>query len=145
MTFGDPTAFLAKARERRKVMMRSTCRITRPAGERTWDPDSGTYTPPGYDVIYEGPCHLMSRVTNAISEPYQQLASAEVAAETTPIAIPWDAPRVDNGDTMEILTSDDQWMVDAGPRPIGWVRYADSRTHRIVFILLQDRPAVNDA
>lgn len=143
--FARPTEFLAIARERRRVMMRSTCRITRPSRERVFDPATGEYDTPDHTVVYEGPCHLISRVTNAIAQSYHDFGGGEVANETAAIALPWDAPMVDNSDSFEMLASDDQWIVDRGPRPVGWVRYADSRTMRILFILVQDRPGVNDA
>lgn len=143
--FVRPTEFLAIARERRQLLMRSRCEVRRPNAERAWDPDTGTYSDPGYTVVYAGPCHVLSRISNGIKQSYEEHVSAEYSVETYPIALPWDAPMVDNGDSMQITESDDQWIIDRGPRPIGWVRYADSRTHRVVYLLIEDRPRVNDA
>lgn len=144
MTFGDPTAFLAKARERRKVMFRSRCEIRRPNAEREFDPATGTYNDPGHTVIYAGVCQLKPR-SSVTPTSIEHPGSGEVAAGGYLLALPWDAPDIDPSDHVVITESDDQAAVGRGPWAVGWQEYGDSRTHRAVALLAQDRPAVNDA
>lgn len=140
----DPTGFLAVARERRKIMMRSTCRITRPSGERAFDPDTGTYGTRGETVIYTGPCQVKVKSTASPAQ-LDRLGSSEVATEAYEVILPHDVPRVDMADTVEVTASDDAWLVGR-PLRVAWVELSvDSRTARRVLVYDQDRPAVNDA
>jgi len=144
MTFVDPGGFLAVARAKRLHMMRSRCEVRRPDGERVFDPGTGTYADPGHTVVYAGPCHLKPRSSMSPTK-VEHAAAAEHAVGGYLLALPWDAPSVDPGDHVVITESDDQAAVDRGPWAVGWQEYGDSRTHRAVALLAQDRPAVNDA
>lgn len=145
MPFADPTRFLATARERRKIMMRSTCRITRPSGNRTFDPVTGQYADPGHTVIYTGPCQIKPRSSMSSPARAEINASAETGRGHYVLCLPWDAPVIDMADTVEVTGGDDAWAIDHGPMPVVVPEHGDSRTHREVLITAQDRPAVNDA
>lgn len=140
-----PTEFLAIARERRKLLMRSLCEIRRPNAERVFNPNTGTYNNPGYTVIYAGICQVRpkSAVTPAKLEP--DVGGAEVVSEAYGVMLPLECPRVLNGDGIVITESDDAWVVARGAMPVGWVQYNDNSTHRELVALAQDYPQVNDA
>lgn len=144
MSIADPGRFLAVARERRQLMMRSRCRITRPNTERTWDPTSGTYDTPETTVVYEGVCQLKARSSSTPAR-LETAASGELASGGYEVVLPYDVPQVEMTDTVTVIESDDGWIVERA-LPVAYVeRGADNRTHRSVVVLAQDRPQVNDA
>lgn len=143
MDFARPTEFLAIARERRKIMMRSRCEIRRPVAERAFDPETGTYPDPGHTVIYAGICSIRPKSTASPAKRESNIGEAEVVFETYEIDVPLDCPPVRTSDTALITESDDQWVVGVA-LPVGWVEYADNRTHRSMIVFSQDRTAVND-
>ena len=144
MDYADPTGFLAIARERRKIMMRSLCEIRRPDGERAWDPETGTYSDPGHTVAYAGICQFRTKSTASPAKRETNIGEAELVSEAYAVMIPYDAPVVYPSDHIVITESDDPWAVARGPFTVGWVEYADNRTHRQLIAFAQDRAQVND-
>lgn len=144
MEISDPTRFLAVARERRKIMMRSRCEIRRPQAEREWDPVTGTYSDPGTTLVYEGPCQLKPR--SALSPAQlRDLGGAEHADGGYVVQLPHEVPLIDMSDTVTVTASDDQWIVGRA-LPVSWVEVgAESKTCRTIVVAVQDRPGVNDA
>lgn len=49
---------LESMREASRSALPAVCRITRPSGPPVFDPDTGSYTDPEPDVVYEGPCRV---------------------------------------------------------------------------------------
>lgn len=143
MTFGNPAPFLATARARRVLIMRSTVRITRPTTTRAWDDVTGQYTEPSRTVVYEGPAQVKPRSISPAR--LDTIASAEVATGGYEVCLPYDAPRIDMADSVEVLASDDTWLVGRA-LPVAHVEVgAENRTHRSVVVYDHDYPAVNDA
>lgn len=133
-------SILRLGRRRRQALMRSTCRITRPAGDPAFDPGTGAYTPPADTTIYEGICQF--KPTFSPAEREGSSGEREAALNAYDLILPWDeanaSGRVEIEDVVEILTGDDGWA--AGKQfPVGWVEYSDTRTHRRVTIWAQDR------
>lgn len=134
---------LRRGRKRREELMRSTCRILRPAGEPVFDPATGAYTAPAETVIYEGICQL--KPTFSPAEQEGSSGDRAVALNSYDLVLPYtavtDGPAVQIEDVVEMLTGDDAWAI--GKRfPVGWVEHADTRTHRRVVIWAQDRTGV---
>jgi hypothetical protein len=124
--------------------MRSTCRIERPGGEPVWNPTTGTYTTPARTVIYEGPCQI--KPTFSPAERDGSSAERELVTQSYTLALPWAesnaADRVDVADKAIILSGDDTWAVGK-TFPVGWVEYADARTHRRLTVWAEDRGISN--
>lgn len=139
-------SILRLGRARRESLMQSTCRISRPAGEPVFDPDTGSYTAPGTTVIYEGKCQL--KPTFSPAEREGSSGQREVALNAYDLVLPWDAANlvgpVQIEDTAEILSGDDAWAIGK-QFPVGWVEQSDTRTHRRVTIWAQDRGGVTHA
>lgn len=143
MTFGNPAPFLATARARRVLLMRSTVRITRPDTTRAWDDVTGQYTEPSRTEVYEGPAQFKPRSVQPAG--LDVLASAETATGGYELCLPHDVPPIDVADAVEVLTSDDAWLI--GRRlPVATVEVgAENATHRSVVVHAYDHPAVPDA
>lgn len=141
MTAADPGRFLVRARKRREVMMRSTCRVLRPAGQPVFNPADGTYSDPGTTTVFEGKCHI--KPTFSPAEQSGDTAEDEQVVQAYEVIIPWDAPRVDVGDSVDVTASDDAWAISYGPMPVAWIELADSRTARHLTVFTQDRPGVS--
>lgn len=139
-----PGEFLELARERRKLVMRSRCRLRRPDGERTWDPDTGTYADPAQTVIYDGICHFRTKSTASPAKRETDVGEAELVSEAYAVMLPFDAPRAEISDSVEIYESDDAAVIGR-PLTVGWPEYGDNRTHRVLICFAHDRPQVNDA
>lgn len=144
MPFANPTRFLKYARKRREIMMRSQCEVRRPRAERVFDPATGTYSDPGYDVIYAGKCHVKAKSMFSLGKLESDVGEAEKSAQFYQIIVPVDCAWVDNGDHVIITASDDEWTVSRGPFPVAWVEYADSSTHRSLIVYAIDQARLND-
>lgn len=143
--FSGPGPLLARARERRKVMMRSTCRITRPAAERNFDPATGQYDTPARTLVYEGICQLKPSNASVGARRDPDAAGAELGVGGLAVILPWTSPRVAISDAVEILTSDDAQLTGR-VLPVSHAEpTSDTATHRAVVVSVQDRPGVNDA
>lgn len=97
---------LRAGRAAAEALMVDTCRITRDGqGEPTWDPETGTYTPPARTVVYEGRCRVRatdSTVIGDVEAGEQQLGVVRRSVRL-PVVLATEAIRRD--DLVEILTS----------------------------------------
>lgn len=133
-------SILTIGRERRKLLMRSTCRITRPGGNPVFNPLTGLYITPDPTVIYEGICQIKPSFTPA--EKVGSSADKELVVQSYDFCLPWDvagsAPAVNISDTVTVLSGDDGWAVGKS-FPVAWFEHADTRTHRRVTCFAEDR------
>lgn len=132
-------SILALGRRRREALMRSTCQILR-VGERAWDPKTGTYDPPSEDVIYDGPCRI--KPTYSPAERDGSSAEREIVLQSYTVELPWAestaADAINVADVFVMTGGDDVWLLNQR-LPVGWVEYADARTHRRIVVWTEER------
>ena len=132
-------SILALGRRRRVALMRSTCKILR-VGEREWIPATGSYAPAPEEVIYEGPCRI--KPTYSPAERDGSSTEREIVLQSYTVELPWSestaADAINVADVFVMTAGDDVWLLNQR-LPVGWVEYADARTHRRIVVWTEER------
>lgn len=130
-------SILARGRARREALMRSTGRIERPTTEPVFDPNTGLYTPATRVTIYEGKCQLKPTFNPA--ERDRESGDREAAFKSVDVVIPFtQGLRIEIEDVFTYVDGDDAWALGR-EFPVGWVEYADTRTHHRFTVWAQDQ------
>jgi len=98
----NPARVLAQARAAAGALMVDACTLTRPAGPRVWDPDTGVYTQPTA-TVYAGACRVRVR-TDA-----EQVVRAGETTEATwryLVSLPFTVA-AESGDVVQVTASND--------------------------------------
>lgn len=78
----DIPSYLRIAREYAEAQMRSTCTITRPSGVKTWNEETGTYTPAAPTEIYSGRCKVQDNRRSV-----QEVVAGELERAIAPLEL----------------------------------------------------------
>ena len=92
--------FLRSEAEKRMV---DACTITRPGGEDTFDPNTGTYTSPAGSTIYTGACEV--QISDGLNARETEAGGTEVTVSRVTVKIPVTVEGVREGDVVTVTSS----------------------------------------
>ena len=99
---------LPELRRHAESRMVDRCRITVPAGDPVFDPETGEYSTPDETVVYEGRCEVQA--SDGLGESTPQFGDAAVTTYRFTVKVPISVTGLAEGQDGEILSS--RWDPD---------------------------------
>lgn len=127
----------AAARALLEAAMVDTCRLERPQGGGSYDPNTGDITPTDPVTIYEGRC-MTGAPIGAVTETLR--AGVEEYADRYPISIPADAGPPEVGDHVHYLTSTDGQLAGQHLRVVEVIYGTHTARRRMLCVLVAEGP-----
>lgn len=94
--------FLTAARAAAESLMLDTCTITRGAGEPVWNDETGTYTTPAGETLYQGPCKVQ---TYQAFESTPEAGEQRLTIQRYYVHVPVGAVKYQQGDRILVTAS----------------------------------------